>query len=178
MNLHRSAGILPLVFFLFSSLPGSGQPSAMERIQGPDSGDYFLYVDYCGSRYNSSLQRPELVIKAVKIPTRLLKKMPRMKSNGYSSRDCRIRMKQQEFIRNCGGETVVVTVNRKKFNAFYPKGLRKGIIIESGEFNQWNFREQGVPLPPPVKEQGKYNFYWYWHETDPVNINYGLTIKA
>ena len=174
----RSTGFLLFLMFLFASVTTSGQTSTGERIPGPDSGACFLYVSYCGSRYNRSIGRSEQVIDAVKLPVSLLKKMPRLRSNGHSARNYRIQVKQQKLIRQSGGEKVVVLVNKKKFTAFYPKGLRRGVVIEPSEFIQWNFQEKFVPVPPPVIKQGRYNFYWYWYETDPVNIKYGLMIRT
>ncbi|MFZ4522511.1 MAG: hypothetical protein ACOYNC_12450 [Bacteroidales bacterium] len=177
MRTHPSAAFLPFIFLFVIPTPGFGQSSSNYQISNPDSVTFFLYVDYCGSSYNKRIQRQEMVINVVKLPVTLLEKMPRLRNNGqYSSRNLRISAKQQEVIRKVNGEKMIVRVNKKKFNAFYPKGLKKGFIIEKDEFNRWNFQEKTTPVITPPGNPGRNRFYWYWYETDPVNINYGLMI--
>ena len=126
-----------------------------------------------------NIQGQELVIDVVKLPVQLSNRMPRLKNNGlYSTKNMQIREKQQKLLREYGGNKMVVRINRKKFNAFYPNGLKKGIIIEPGEFNKWDFIEKPAQIMPPVEKKGNYRFYWYWNETDPVNINYGMNLSA
>jgi hypothetical protein len=179
MKTHPSAAILPFLLILVAATPGFGQQSSNERPSNPDSGTFFLYVDYCGNRYNKCIRKQEMVINIVKLPGNLLKKMPRLKDDGqYSSRNRRISVKQQEIIRKFKGEKMIVRVNKNKFNAFYPKGLKKGFIIDCDEFNKWNFQEKPIPALPPLNDPGRYRIYWHWNETDPVNINYGLKVVS
>jgi hypothetical protein len=53
---------------------------------------------------------------------------------------------------------------------YYPKGLRKGMLIESGEYRNWKLLEMPLsPVPPDRKEWGtepaKYEYY-----LDPLNL--------
>jgi hypothetical protein len=181
MKIPPAVHVLLLLFFLLlDASPCLSQPVSPEIITVDGSGDFFLYVDnFCG-KYNSSIQKQELVIQALKFPAYLLKQMPRIKNNWeYSARDSKIYQKQREFIRQHKGEKMTVRVNKTKFYAFYPKGLKNGIIILYQEFNQWDFREKPVQiLPAPFRENGRYDFFWYWYRFDPVNINYGMYIST
>jgi hypothetical protein len=179
MKNNSFAGIFPFIVILFTSSVCSGQSLSKQSLPDSDSGAFFLFVDYCGTRYNRSIRQQELVINAVKLPARLLKQMPRLKDNGkYSSQNNRIREKQKKLLQKYGGEKLIVRVNKGKFNAFYPKGLKKGFIIETDEFNRWNFLEVPAPTPPPLNDPGRYQYYWYWNVTDPININYGLKVHG
>ena len=171
------AGIFPFIVMLFTSSICPGQPSSKEQLPVCDSGGFFLYVENCGDRFNKGIQRRELIITVRKLPASILKKMPRLKDNGlYSAQNNRIREKQKKLLQQYGREKLTVRVNKGKFNVFYPKGLKKGFIIESDEFNRWNFMEKPAPYLPPLNDPGRYRIYWHWNETDPVNINYGLMV--
>ncbi|MCX6306985.1 MAG: hypothetical protein NT040_18635 [Bacteroidetes bacterium] len=179
MKTHPSAAILPMLLVLFAAATGFGQPSSKEQISSRDSGTFFLYVNYCGNHYNWNTRGNEMVINVLKLPGNLLEKMPRLEDDGqYSSRNRKISMKQQKIIRKVNGERMMVRVNKNKFNTFYPNGLKRGFIIEKDEFNRWNFQEKAPPVfaPPRIPERKIY--YWYWYNTDPVNIKYGLRIVS
>ena len=177
MKTFHRIDIISVVIFLILAIPCSGQSSGNEPSHNLDTGNFFLYIDYCGSRYNKSIDRQELVINVRKLPIGILKKMPHLKNDGqYSSRNCKIYQKQQKIIKRFGGEKMIVRVNKNKFKAFYPNGLKKGCIIEISEFNKWNFFEKPIPTLPPVKKKGNYDLWWYWNETDPINIKYGLML--
>ena len=179
MKNYSFAGIFPFIVILFASSLCPGQTLSKEHLPACDSGGFFLYVENCGNRYNKVIQRPELIITVQKIPADLLKKMPRLKDNGqYSAKNNRIREKQKKLLQQNGGEKLIVRVNRGKFNSFYPKGLKKGFIIETDEFNRWNFLEGPVPTLPPLNDPERYQFYWHWNLTDPININYGLKVTG
>ena len=179
MNIHPFAGTFPMLFLLAASMLSSGRTCSAWLAADPGNSDFFLYVEYCGSRYNKSNQCRELVIRAVKLPAHLLKKMPRMRDEGqYSSRNLRIRMKQQEIADQFGTEKMTVRVNESKFNAFYPNGLKRGCIIELDEFNRWDFLETPVPELPPVIRYWWENYQWEWNSTDPVNISFGMPIRT
>jgi hypothetical protein len=179
MKNNSFAGTLPLFIILITSTYSSGQSLSKQRLPDSDSGAFFLFVDYCGTRYNRSIRQQELVINAVKLPAHLLKQMPRLKDNGqYSAQNNRIREKQKKLIKQYGGETLIVRVNKGKFNAFYPKGLKKGYIIETDEFNRWNFLEKPAPAIPPVNSEYPDDYFWFWYYADPVNIQYGLKVTG
>ena len=82
MNTNPSRAILPILLFLVSLTPCLAQPAPDEPKLDLDSGEFFLYVDYFGSKYNRSTQRQELVISAVALPLNQLKRMPRIENNG------------------------------------------------------------------------------------------------
>ncbi|MCX6306975.1 MAG: hypothetical protein NT040_18580 [Bacteroidetes bacterium] len=169
MNTHPSVAILPFLLFLVAATTGFGQPSSKEQISTPDSGTFFLYVNYCGNHYNRVTRGNEMVINILKLPGNLLEKMPRLEDDGqYSSRNRKISMKQQKIIRKVNGERMMVRVNRNKFNVFYPKGLKRGFIIESDEFNRWNFQEKEPPVLAPPNNPERNNIDWYWYEADLV----------
>ncbi|MFZ4462468.1 MAG: hypothetical protein ACOYN5_01375 [Bacteroidales bacterium] len=169
--------ILPTIMLLMMAIPCSGQPPTNAPVSLLNSDDFFFYIEYCGSRYNKSTDRQELVINAIKLPIGVLKKIPHLKNDGqYSSRNCKIYQKQQKIIKRFQGEKMIVRINKYKYKAFYPNGLKKGCIIEISEFNQWNFLEKPIPALPPVKKKGNYDLWWYWNETDPLNIKYGLML--
>ncbi|MEI7896218.1 MAG: hypothetical protein WCJ26_04230 [bacterium] len=180
MKTHPFPGIFSLLFLLVAAAPCSGQSLPVENTQTSDSGVFFFYVDYCGSRYNKVISGQELVIDVVILPAHILDRMPHLKNNGlYSSKNMQIREKQQKLVREYGRDKMIVRVNRKKFNAFYPDGLKKGFIIKTDEFNRWDFIEKPAQIMPPIEKKEEYHyFHWYWYLTDPVNIKYGMTITA
>jgi hypothetical protein len=174
MKNNAFAGIFPSIILLFTSTICAGQTSSNELHPAADSGAYFLYVKYCGTRYNRNTHCQELVIEAVKLPVRLLKSMPRLKENDlYSSKNIKRYYKQLEVVRQNGGEKLSIRVNRKKFSTFYPKGLKRGIIVEGNEFDQWNFQEKDIPAQPPVEEKRIYHFDMEWIKHNPLHF-YGL----
>lgn len=183
MKNHAFRGIFSLLILCSTTSPVSGQHSEHTTVGGPDTGSCFLYVDYCGIRFNKSIQKQELIISVVKMPAHLLNKMPRLKKDGqYSSRNRKIYQKQQEIVRRYGNSKVVLRINKRGYHSFYPKRLRRGYIIDNEEFSRWNFIEKPIPELPPVKDGKKpeikekwwNGFDWRWEVTDPMNINCGL----
>ncbi len=145
-------GILPMLIFMMPAPACFSQPAPYLACYPPDSSRNFLCIEFCGSRYNRSLKRQEFVITAVKLPYELLEKMPRPKGdNPYSSRNRKILIRQREFLKQHGGEKILLNVNKKRFSAFYPKGLRSGAVIESEEYHNWNFLEVKPVRTAPVK---------------------------
>jgi hypothetical protein len=175
MKTNLFAGILPCFFLLAFAQAASGQCVKTLSVQAPDTGEFFLYVQYCGSRYNREARRQEFVIKAVKLPGAVMKKMPRLKGEGlYTSRNRRIYAKQQKILSSCTRMEMIVPVNKNMFRSFYPKGLNRGAVIEDDEFFRWDFIEKPV-LPPQFKEKPAEPEWWRnFRRTDPVNIRYGL----
>jgi hypothetical protein len=172
MNRKPVPGIIPLLITLCSVACCSAQTAKFAKIYPADSNSSgFLYIEYCGNRYNKYCHRQEFVISVVKLPVGLLKKMPRLKDNrAYSSRNIRTLGKQQEFLRQHGREKIILRANKKILHETYPQGLRRGMIIESAEYNNWNFLEMPLsPVPPEKKDWGTdpdiYEFY-----LDPLNL--------
>jgi hypothetical protein len=125
------------------------------------------------------MQQHEWVITALKLPAHMLKQLPRLKNESpYSARNRRIYLKQQEIISQYADRKLVVKVNRKKFNNFYPNGLKKGEIIDQLEFDRWNFREIPVTPPPPGQQHWDEYDYRKWRVTDPMNIKYKMIMST
>ena len=158
-------GIFFLLFAFFSATTCSAQPATFERIYPGDSNSPgFLYIAYVGDRYNKAYHEQDFVISVVKLPIKFIKKMPHLDGNGaYSSRNCRISARQQKFLRQFCSEEIILRANKNNFNKHYPQGLRRGMIVESEEYQNWDFLEMPrSPVPPGKKNWGtepdKYEF--------------------
>jgi hypothetical protein len=156
--------LFPVVFFLDSD-PLCAQLPAPTA----DTASFFLYVDYYGSRYDRGIQRVEYYIKVVKLPAHLLKKMPRLKNYGYySEKNNRILCRQQDLIRPYRGNNMVIRIDQKKLNEFYPGGLKKGFIIEETEFLRWDFiRKPPQQVDPARREKPDFDESLYF---DPLDL--------
>lgn len=175
MKTLLTSALLTALLSLVLPPAGSGKVQPASGRTNSDSVEYFVYVDYCGVRYNKNLRKHEMVLRVVMLPATLLKKMPRLKDDGlWSARNSRISRRQQEFLKKTGGDIVTVPIDRYKYYAFYPQGLRKGAIIEAREYNQWDFLEPSAPATAPAPEPRPrvyptwYRFFWYQY--DPVII--------
>lgn len=172
MKATSYAGILPFLIVISLCSSFAGKPATGETKLDQDSGAVFLYITYCGNKYNKITKRQELVIEAIKLPSHLLKIMPRLKeTNVYSSKNIRKYHKQLEIVRQNGGDKFSIRVNRKKFSAFYPKGLKRGFIVGADEFSQWNFKEKDIPAPPPLEEKRIYYFDMDWIKYNPLDLH-------
>ena len=172
MKTQPVLGISFLLFAFFSVTISSAHPATFERIYPNDSNSQgFLYIAYVGNRYNKIYHKQDFVISVVKLPVQFLKKMPHLNGTGaYSSRNCRISARQQKFLRQYGSGEIIFRANKNKFNKGYPQGLRRGMIVESEEYKNWNFLEMPrSPVPPGKKnwstEPDKYEF-----NLDPLNL--------
>ena len=156
MKSHHFSGSIPLLICILSVATCASQPAPFGRIYVPDGENSFLYIEFCGSRYNKRYQRHEQIISAVKLPVALIEKFPHLKNNGrYSPKNQKIMLKQQAFLKQHGGEKITVWINENKFRKYYPGGLQKGTIIESSDFNQWDFWEMPpLPVPPDRRNWG------------------------
>jgi hypothetical protein len=155
-------GIFSLVLWGLIFL-ASNQLSGAKSFPLHDTTSFFLYIDYCGTRYNQGIQRAESYIKVVILPACLLKKIPRLKNYGqYSQKNRNIYFKQQDIIRPYRGDNMTIRIDQNKFKDFYPEGLKKGFIIEESEFNRWDFIEKPHEHYDPVfiKENNQLDLYW------------------
>jgi hypothetical protein len=149
-------GLLVLTSGLSFGLDGTNSTS-------DDQEDYFLYIDFCGRRYNQSTQGYDYVIKAVKLPVSLLKKVPRLENYGMTTKKNQLTYNiQQEMIRPYRGNNVTLRVNRDRLIDFYPEGLKKGFVIEKEEFNRWDFIEKAPAQIDPVQLYYYRGYPWYY----------------
>ncbi len=175
MKTPLTYALMAALFMILLPRSGSGQDADLKGLA--DSARFFIYVDYCGLRYNQSLRKHEMILRAVFVPIELLKKMPRLKDNGlWSARNSRISKRQQAFLKSANGELVTIPIDKYRYYAFYPQGLRKGVIVEAREFIQWDFLEPPASECPPVQKRPP-SFYptWYrffWDQFGPVIIRY------
>jgi|GEM_PF-4346050 len=168
---------IPCLVSLVLTAPCAGQPATRWPVSISDSGTCFLYIDNCRMKYNPARGKQELEITAMVLPATLLKKFPQLRNNGlYSTRNCKIVIKQQQMMQQYKAEKVRVCVNRDKFNMHYPHGLKRGQIIGYDEFIRWDFLVNPVPPAVPAQDRKESNHKWKWFVTDPVNIHYGLMV--
>lgn len=172
MKNNSFSGTLTLLILLITSTYCSGQSSSGEHDPAIETESSFFYVTYYGSRYNKITRRQELVIEGVMLANHLLKVMPRLREPElYSSKNIRRYHKQLEVVRQNGKGRLSIRVDRKKFNVSYPKGLKRGIIVECSEFDQWDFRVMDIPAPPPIIEKRIYHLNIYYIKYHPLDFN-------
>jgi len=133
---------------------------------GNDS-QFVFYIISAGKKYDRQQQKYETIIEGVFVPEETGKKLSGLNRPASSRWKIKWQMKKREkILSDFKTQIRIIHVYQPVlFKRFYPKGLKKGTLIDEQEFHRWNFIEDASPyeiiapiLPkyPPEEEKPLY----------------------